>query len=142
MALRTRALLGALLAAVVVTGGCGGDDDSTAVSGLGPNSTSFDPGPNSTSFDPGPNPTDEGPRTVDGTLQITGECLTLQRADGNLDLRFDGYEANGDALADDTGTVIARNGDTILVAGHPADETGPCGRRFDVDSFVSVIAKK
>jgi hypothetical protein len=141
MALRTRAALLAVFVTLTVAGACGGDDDTTAT-GLGPNSTLNDPGPNSTTFDPGPNSTDQGPQTIDGTLQISGNCLTLQRDDGPLDLRFVGYEAKGESLADDTGTVIAHSGDTIAVAGHPGDGTGPCGKRFDVDSLVTVIPKQ
>lgn len=117
---------------------CGGDDDS-AGKGLGPNPTSSDPGPNPTGNDPGPNNTSNGPVTVDGTLQITARCLTLERSGGPLDLRFDGYSVKQNALADDTGTVVAHNGDHIAVAGKQATEKGECGTRFDVANLVTVL---
>jgi hypothetical protein len=122
----------------LLAGACSGDDDDTPEP-LGPNPTSSDPGPNSTDFDPGPNPTDDGPVTVSGTLQVTPECLTLQRPEGPLDLRFEDYRAEGDGLADDTGTVVARSGDQVAVAGFQRDEGGACGTRFDVESFVTAL---
>jgi hypothetical protein len=124
-----------------VLAGCGGDDGDDEPAPLGPNPTSSDPGPNSTSFDPGPNPTDSGPVTLDGTLQVTDTCLTLQRPQGPLDLRFTDYEAVGTNLVDDSGTAIAKNGDHIAVAGHQQDEQGACGTRFDVESLVTVLPR-
>jgi hypothetical protein len=129
--------LAVVLAFALTLAACGGDDDDAAQ--LGPNPTSSDPGPNPTTYDPGPNNTSEGPVTVDGTLQITARCLTLQRADGPLDLRFDGYSLKDGALADDTGTVVAHNGDHIAVAGKQAKDKGECGTRFDVANLVTVL---
>jgi hypothetical protein len=135
----SRRALSALVCAVLCTGAaCGGGDD--APEPLGPNSTASDPGPNSTDFDPGPNSTDDGPQTLDGRLAIAGECLTLQRDQGPLDLRFDGYQVRGTELIDADGVAIAKHGDRIAVAGYPKAGQGACGKRFDVTSFVSVIA--
>jgi hypothetical protein len=130
-----------LIVGLCVATGCSGDDDSNNGQGLGPNPTSSDPGPNSTTFDPGPNPTTGGPQTLDGTLQVASRCLTLQRPQGPLDLRFRGYEAKADTLIDDTGTAIAHNGDRIAVAGHEREAKGACGTRFDVESLVTVVPK-
>src|SRR5690348_354713 len=102
-----RLVIVAVVVAVLALGACGSSSHDSAPKGVGPNSTSFDPGPNSTQFDPGPNPTDNGPQTVDGTLHMTAKCFTLQRPDGPLDLRFQGYTNNGGALADDTHTTVA-----------------------------------
>ncbi|MDQ1521216.1 MAG: hypothetical protein QOI55_2289 [Actinomycetota bacterium] len=124
---------------VLVLGACGGGADSTAPTARGPNPTSSDPGPNPTTFDPGPNPTGGGPVTESGTLQITAKCLTLQRAKGPLDLRFHGYQVKSKGLADDTGTVLAHDGDHIAVAGHEGKAKGPCGTSFDVESLVTVL---
>jgi hypothetical protein len=126
-------------ALVLVLGACGASKHDTTPGALGPNPTSSDPGPNSTAVDPGPNPTGGGPLTEDGTLQITARCLTLQRAKGPLDLRFHGYSVKGKGLADDTGTVLAHDGDHIAVAGREEKAKGPCGTRFDVESLVTVL---
>jgi len=131
-------LVACVVAGMAVIGACGGDEDD-GEEPLGPNSTSSDPGPNPTTDDPGPNPTDTGPVTLDGTLQITEQCLTLQRPQGPLDLRFTDYEADGTNLVDDTGTAIAKTGDHIAVAGHQQDDQGACGTRFDVESLVTVL---
>ncbi len=141
---RTRGsvLLAAAFVAALVLSACGGDDDVTTPEAKGPNPTSSDPGPNPTSFDPGPNPTDNGPVTREGTLLITPDCLTLVVGKSRLDLRFTSdYEAKGTGLIDDTGTAIAKSGDHIAVAGHPARGTNTCGTRFDVESLVTVFPK-
>jgi hypothetical protein len=136
---RARAVaVGLVAVSLLAVGACGGDDDD-APEPRGPNPTSSDPGPNPTGSDPGPNPTDEGPVTIDGTLQVTAECVTLQRPDGPRDLRLDGYEAKGDTLVGDDGNVAARSGQRIVVAGNETDETGPCGRRFDDAGLVTVL---
>jgi hypothetical protein len=143
MALRWRpvALLALLVVLVVVGAACGGDDDDSTspTKGLGPNPTTFDPGPNSTTFDPGPNSTANGPPTIDGRLKITGECLTLTRPQGNLDLRFTDYQAKDGALVDDRGTPIARNNSHIAVTGFEGSGQNACGKRFDVQSLVTVF---
>ncbi len=123
----------------VALGGCGGS--SHPPKSLGPNPTSSDPGPNTTTFDPGPNPTGNGPVTIEGTLQITPTCLSLQRAGGKLDLHFSGYTKQGTTLIDDTKTAVAKNGDDIAVAGHPQTTKNACGTRFDVDNLVTVLPK-
>jgi hypothetical protein len=133
-----RAVLASVVACALVLGACGGDDDD-APEPLGPNSTASDPGPNSTDFDPGPNSTGNGPRTIDGTLEISAACLTLQRDDGPLDLQFQDYTAKGTELVDADGVAIAKHGDRIAVAGFEQDAQGACGKRFDVDSLVTVI---
>ena len=139
--MRGRVLVTGLLVAAIALGACGGDDDSADLKARGPNPTGADPGPNPTSSDPGPNPTGGGPITVDGTLQITARCVTLQRAKGSLDLHLDGYSTKGKGLADDTGTVVAHDGDHIALAGHERTATGDCGRRFDVDNLVTVLPR-
>ena len=138
-----RVALVAVLLVLLVAGAaaCGGDDDRAAPAARGPNPTGHDPGPNPTTFDPGPNPTGGGPTTVDGTLRITAQCLTLQRPSGALDLRFDGYARKGTGLADDTGTVLAHDGDRIAVAGHRRRAKDACGTRFDVDNLVTVLPR-
>ena len=143
MDMRVRALAVCVAICVLSLGACGGDDDSSGTSpdARGPNPTASDPGPNSTSVDPGPNPTTNGPVTLDGTLQITTNCLTLQRTEGPLDLRFADYQAKGQSLVDDAGTAIAHSGDHIAVAGHQAKDKGACGTRFDVESLVTVLPK-
>ena len=136
-------LLALVALLVLVAAACGGDDDDgagTTTKGLGPNPTSFDPGPNSTTFDPGPNSTANGPPTVDGRLKITVECLTLTRPQGNLALRFTDYRAKGGALVDDQGTPIARDGSHIAVTGFERGGSNACGKRFDVQSLVTVFA--
>jgi hypothetical protein len=141
-AMRTHPLAWSVVVAVLLLGACGGGDDATkAPEALGPNSTAVDPGPNSTTFDPGPNNTSGGPNTLDGTLQVTARCLTLQRPQGPLDLRFTDYKAKGDSLVDDAGTAIAHNGDHLAVAGHQRVDKGACGTRFDVESLVTVLPK-
>jgi hypothetical protein len=119
----------------------GGSSDDTNPKPLGPNPTSTDPGPNPTNYDPGPNNTTNGPVTLDGTLQVTPQCLTLQRPQGPLDLHFTNYKGQGTNLVDMSGHAIASNGDEIAVAGHVANAHNACGERFNVDSLVTVIPK-
>jgi uncharacterized Zn-binding protein involved in type VI secretion len=141
------ALLVALGAAALAA--CGDDDGGeaasvTATTPLGPNPTPSNPGPNPSTFDPGPNPTAGGPSTVQGTVQVDPDraCIVLETDDGPLDLRFERYEAgvvaDGPAVLDDAGVPVARNGDSMIVAGYPQLDATPCGTRFEVDSLVNV----
>ena len=136
-----RVVVLALVFGLALFGACGDDDDGSAPDARGPNPTGPDPGPNPTADDPGPNPTAGGPVTVDGTLQITAKCLTMQQPQGSLDLRFDRWSTKGKSLADDTGTVVAHDGDHIAVAGHERSATGDCGTRFDVENLVTVLPR-
>lgn len=147
-----RSTIAAVAALVLVAGlGACGDDRGTGTAATGtlsvpqgPNPTPSNPGPNPSTFDPGPNPTDDGPVTVQGTVAIDVDagCVTLRTDSGDLDLRFDGYAArevvDGPAVVDETGTPVARPGDSMIVAGHPKPSETPCGARFDVDSLVNV----
>jgi hypothetical protein len=142
-AMRTPPLACSVAVFVLVLGACGGGDSANkSPHALGPNPTASDPGPNSTVFDPGPNNTSNGPDTLDGTLQVTTRCLTLQRPQGPLDLRFTDYKAKGQSLVDTAGTAIAHNGDHLAVAGHQRAAKGACGTRFDVESLVTVLPKR
>jgi hypothetical protein len=138
---RVSLLVAVALVAALALSACGGDDDSATPKAKGPNPTTSDPGPNPTSFDPGPNPTANGPVTREGTLLITPGCLALVQGKSRFDLRFTDYEAKGTSLIDDTGTAIAKAGDHIAVAGHPATTTNKCGTRFNVESLVTVLPK-
>jgi hypothetical protein len=129
-----------VVAGALLVGSCGSSTHATK--GLGPNPTSSDPGPNTSTFNPGPNPTTGGPVTLEGTLQLTPRCMTLQLPAGPLDLHFvQAYTKQGSTLYDDTGHVIAHDGDHIAVAGHPTAQKDACGTRFNVDTLVTVLPK-
>jgi hypothetical protein len=134
-------IVAAVVVLACVLGACGSSSGNSPTKGLGPNPTGSNPGPNTSTYDPGPNSTSGGPVTVEGTLQLTPRCFTLQRPQGRLDLHFTGYTKQAGALVDDTHTTVAHNGDQIAVSGHPARTKNACGTRFDVASLVTVIPK-
>src|SRR5581483_8728425 len=76
-----RAVALAVLVACML-GACGSSHGSSSSTTGGPNPSGPNPGPNTSTFNPGPNPTSNGPVTIEGTLQVTPQCLTLQRPQG------------------------------------------------------------
>jgi hypothetical protein len=62
-----------------------------------------------------------------------------------FDLRLHGYEvkrlADGRAIVGSEGTPLARDGDTLYVAGYDLDRKTACGEAFDVESLVSALPR-
>ncbi len=134
-----------LLAAGLLLMACGDDtgSDTTASTAGSTAASSDDIGPNPTVDDPGPNDTSDGPETVQGTVVLTENCIVIATDSGDLALDFAGRYtaetlADGLAVVDDEGAAVAREGDSMIVAGFRTDTDAECGKGFDVDSLVNV----
>ena len=130
---------------VLLLAACGGSPSPHAT---GPKSTAQNPGPNSTVSDPGPNNTTNGPQTLQGTVSAKSACVELDgnaahQAKARYQLAFAGDTVQGSGgkvvLSGSDGRRTIGPHDTVYVAGHPANGTGPCGRKFTVDKVVAIL---